>query len=65
MPRTIPTTSYTTRTEPTILYENPRYVVGTALCDIITDLLHDITGSQLVTSDPNAEEAPLINTIYT
>ena len=65
MPRPILNTSYNTRTEPTSEYENPRYIQGTALCDIINDLLHDITWAQLVDSDPVSVETPLIDTVYT
>ncbi len=65
MPRPILNTSYSTRTEVLTWYENPRYSEWTALVDIISDLLQDITGAQLVDSDVNAEEAPLIDTIYT
>jgi len=61
-----PTTTFTPRVKPTEAeYSRPRYVAWDALCDIYTDLLHDITWDQLITSDQNSEPQRLINTIYT
>jgi len=61
-----PTTTFTPRVKPTETeYSRPRYVSWDALCDIMTDLLHDITWDQLITADQNSEPQRLINTIYT
>ena len=60
------TTTFTPRVKPTdAVYNRPRYVTWTALCDIIQDLLHDITWDQLVTADPTAVPVKIIDTIYT